>query len=288
MKLTAILIAALAALLLASTAYAAFPGRNGAVVYGKWSELVPSDVDPSLHTFSVEAQTLDGRTRPLADCGPCHEWLSPAVSPDGRTVAFVLGGSLESISIDGTDRRSIPLPAKQLDDPAFSPTGARLAASTDAGISITDLDGGGTRRVVRNAAHPAWSTRNWIAFVRDHAIYRVRPDGHGSRLLVRNAVLPAWSPDGTRLVFSRPRHGHGHGVFVADGDGRRVRRLRGAGAGTDVWDLSWSPDGHRLLLSRDAAGLVAVDLRGTVRRTFRLTGGDIVTPMGADWQPLPH
>lgn len=290
MKRTAILTVVLLALVAAS-ASAAFPGRNGAIVYGKWSELAPSDVSPSLHTFMLEQQAPDGRTGTLVDCGDCREWLDPAVSPDGSSVAFALDGALGLVSIDGTDRRTILFHAAGSGAPAFSPTGARLAFATGSGISVVNVDGTGVRRLVADADAPAWSTRNWIAFVRDDAIYRIRPDGRGLRLLVRDAVLPSWSPVGTRLAFSRPRrHPHGllrHGLDVARGDGSQVRSIPGSNSMSDLLDVAWSPNGRRLLVSRDLHGLLALDLRGRVRHTFQLHGGDINTPMGVDWQAEP-
>lgn len=287
MKRTIFLIAALLTLLPA-VAHATFPGRNGAIVYGKWSERVPGETNSSQHTFTLESQGLDGRTRTLVDCGPCVDAFSPTVSPDGSTVAFSLGGSIELMSIDGTDRRRIPFRANAAGDPAFSPRGTRLAFTTTAGISIGNLDGSGVRRLVSNALAPAWSSRGWIAFVRHDAVYRVRPDGRGLRLLVRNAVMPAWSPDGKQLAFSRPRRMVGHGLLVSDGDGRRVRRLRGRDLDVDICDVAWSPDGRRLVLGIDGGPLIVTDRHGVTKSVLRLHGGEMVTPMRVDWQPLPR
>ncbi len=306
----AVLVAALLLALLPAVALAAFPGRNGAIVYGYdgWDDGYDGE-DLYQVERGIYVERLWHRRR-LVGCheiGPYTEpslcdrrtYSAPAVSPDGALVAFDAGASLGVVGIDGRGLRL--LPARTADDgqPAFAPTGTQLVF-TGAGsdLWIRDLaDDTSSRQLVRRASSPAWSTRDWIAFVRDGAIYRVRPDGSELRRLARDGSAPAWSPDGTRLAFTRSnRSRHGRilrlgGLFVVHADGGHLRRLPRQERDADsLVDLAWSPDGRRLLAFDDAA--IAVDLSGRMRHGFGVEdydGADSIDSIyGVDWRPLPR
>jgi Tol biopolymer transport system component len=291
----AVLFTVLCAVVSNAAADAAFPGRNGALLYGQSTEILGhSDDDGAYYryAFTLELQTFDGRTTTLSGCDECDWWwYDAAASPDGTLIAFPEGAGLYFVRSTGQLHQEVSFGHHSPIQPAFSPDGRHVVFTSGNGIWIGPLTGGRPQRVSARARSPAWSTRNWIAFVRDGDIYRIRPDGHGLRRLVRDADLPTWSPDGTRLAFSRPRIHNGvrrhHGVYTSDAAGGRVRPLDGRGATGVVADIAWSPDGRRLLLSRGSDGLLVVDLRGDVRREIEMDGYDAATPMGVDWQPLP-
>lgn len=289
--------AAMAPLLLAAPAGAAFPGRDGALVYG-WFSYLTDTLEPHERTHSETAirsiapaggqpETLRGCTRDLGapDAGDCSiTYGSPAVSPDGRRVAFDAGARLAMMRIHGASFRL--LPAHSADDgaPAFSPTGTRIAFTAGGAIKTSSVLGASTRTTTDDGRAPAWSTRRWIAFVRDDGIYRVRPDGRGLRRLVarRGCDDVAWSPHGTRLAFAC-----GLRLYLADGDGGHVRRipLRYLSATSVVW----APSGTRLAVTPFDGGVVTLRLDGTRQR--ELVGG-VYSSQGAygsaglDWQPL--
>jgi Tol biopolymer transport system component len=73
----------------------------------------------------------------------------------------------------------------------------------------------------------------------------VRPNGGGLRRLAKNASPFAWSPDGTRLVFARTRYTGVIAINVVELASGRITRLAGLGEGDDVTDISWSPTAHR-------------------------------------------
>jgi Tol biopolymer transport system component len=308
MKRAAILTFALLALVPAF-AHAAFPGRNGAIVYGYDGYSYNEDDYSSLVERGIYVKSgwhkrrLFGCTEVVFSSAPSscdrHPLSDPAVSPNGTPVAFDAGTSLGVVGIDGRGFRL--LPARTADDgqPAFAPTGTQLVFTGARGdLWIRDLaDDSSARQLVRGASSPAWSTHDWIAFVRAEAIYRVRPDGRGLRRLARNGSAPTWSPDGTRLAFTRSsRSRHGRivrlgGLFVVDADGGHLRRLPRQERDADSFvDLAWSPDGRRLLAFDDA--VIAVDLSGRMRHGFGVEDYDgansIDSIYGVDWRPLPE
>jgi Tol biopolymer transport system component len=74
----------------------------------------------------------------------------------------------------------------------------------------------------------------------------VRPNGGGLRRLAKNASPFAWSPDGTRLVFARTHYTGGIAINVVELASGKITRLAGLGDGDDVTDISWSPDGSQI------------------------------------------
>jgi len=291
------IIAAAALTLLAVPAGAAFPGRDGNVVYGWFSYLTDiyepherTQDETAIRAISPtggEPATLRGCTRVPGqpDAGDCSiSYSSPTVSPDGRWLVFDAGAQLALMHVDGTSFELLRAHGADDGAPAFSPTGNRIAFTAGGAIETSNLRGKSTRTTTAHGSAPAWSTHRWIAFVRKNGIYRIRPDGRGLRRLVarRGCDDVAWSPHGTRLAFTcRLR------LYLADGDGRHVKRVRARYL--DAVDVAWAPDGKRLAVTPFDGGVVTLRLDGTHQR--ELVGG-VYSPQGAygatglDWQPL--
>lgn len=194
---------------------------------------------------------------------------TPAISPDGRSVAFTRnveetasqtdlfvmpfeGGRVMRVSVA---RGSINMA------PSWSPDGRRLVFSSDRSgrneIYISDADGTNVSLLTadafgerNNRADPSWSPdgrlvaysslvggRRQILTInlRDRAVSQVTSEGQND--------TPAWAPDGRHLVFTSTRSGTEQ-LWVVDTETGRSRQLtRGGGARLADWSprLSVSP-----------------------------------------------
>jgi Tol biopolymer transport system component len=170
--------------------------------------------------------------RPLTYTGRDY---SPAVSPDGKTMAFVSDRDgkkrvwLRQIQGGGEQ----PLTEGPDDDyPRFSPDGSsilfvRTSRETPAAIYRQSLVGGELRRVAENAVSADWSPDGrQIAFIRwgldgQRAISQIwltAPDGSGAREIHRagdQLAAPRFSPDARRLAMF---------ILAQGGPGSRRRR----------------------------------------------------------------
>jgi Tol biopolymer transport system component/imidazolonepropionase-like amidohydrolase len=164
-------------------------------------------------SFTRPAFTPKRRTFDLTGPQRTHGVVHPAVSPDGRAVAFAALGDLWLMRIGGAAQR-ITHDAAFDTDPAWSPDGASLAFSSDRdgfmNIWIHAIQSGTDRQVTHSTAA---------------------------------ALEPAWSPDGQRIAFGDP-DGLVQIVDVATSAVSKAHdRLFEAGR------ASWAPDGRALVVA---------------------------------------
>jgi eukaryotic-like serine/threonine-protein kinase len=137
--------------------------------------------------------------------------LDPALSADGRLVAFVTGPLFRTRlyvrQVEGGNPVAITLEDQGFARmPRWSPDGERLVYSSDRGIELIPALGGTPRVLVQR--RPG----DWLD--------------------------AAWSPDGKSIVYAL-----GDSVLVRTVDGNTVR---GLGRLNEAHSCSWSPDGRRI------------------------------------------
>jgi Tol biopolymer transport system component len=166
---------------------------------------------------------------------PAYRWMtfsgrdsSPAVSPDGRTVAFASDrdGQLRIWLKQVSGEAEAPLTTGPDDFPRFSPDGAEIL------FARAGPDG--------------------------PSLYRAAVLGGAARRLVAGASEGDWSPDGTRVAFLRLVSEEGStvsSVNVAAADGSGVREVARVPAGLRA--PRWSPDGETLAMVTSSGSLLA-------------------------------
>jgi hypothetical protein len=190
-------------------------------------------------TSSIYAVRLpDGDPKQLTFPGSGESDLSPALSPDGKTIAFVRG------------------PPHQ-----HALTTAKVA---DPGVTKT-LDS-------EDDSQPAWSTNGqYIVFHRSTStgagLYRIDTDTHAGLWVSTNPTdqSPTWSP-GPGIVYHE-RTETGYVLFIRQG-GNLHQLVDGA-------EPSWSPDGDFVVFHRDDRVMVVdvTDAQAGDVKTIVATGG---------------
>jgi len=179
----------------------------------------------------TRAEAPPGAAAPLAADSPAVTLARyPAVSPDGRTVAFSYQGDLFTAPVGGGTAGRLTVNPGYDGHPSWSPDGGRIAFSSDRfgneDVFVVDADGGGLRRLTWHSADDVpggWTPDGRIAFQTrrtylqvewEREIYTVSASGGTpDRWLDATGFEPRPSPDGRFLAFvfgSNPRERKGY------------------------------------------------------------------------------
>jgi TolB protein len=265
-------------------AYVAVDGRPPAQRY----RLIVTDAD------GYNPRTVADSTEPL---------MSPAWSPDGRSLAYVsFEGKASAIYVQRLatgERVRVSARAGINGAPAWSPDGGRLALtlSRDGNLDIYTLDlaSQALTRVTTDEAidtEPEWARDGEsLYFTSDRAgsaqIYRVALDGarRAERVTFTNSynARPRLSPDGKELAMVTLDRG-GYRIAVMELASRNLRVLT-----TSAQDdsPSFAPNGAMLIYASREGGrgaLAAVSADGAFHQRLSSDQGDVRDPA---WSPIP-
>ena len=196
-----------------------------------------------------------GRSQLISD--PAND-SAPAVSPDGRRIAFETDrdGNYEIYVMDVAGTNPVRLTNDPARDqaPAWSPDGRRLVFTSDrdsrasADVYVMNADGTGVERLSNDQAHwaPQFSPDGTKLAVQVNLDVQIFGLGDGSRQRLtfapQNGMNPTWSPDSRRLAFVTTRNGRAE-IFTMNADGSDAKVLVTMATGA-VIDPRWSPDGN--------------------------------------------
>ncbi len=239
------------------------------------------------------------------------EWPGPgklSLSPDGRWVAYDLGGDVFLLAVRGTrEAVLVENPANDF-NPIWTPDGNRILFTSDRTgtfgiwvLSVADGNPRGAPELLRADMGKTWPLRfagaNTYFYgvqtgMQDVYVAELDPDtgkvtappSQASRRLVGANRWPEWSPDGKLLAFVSDQPPGGQNLpmlsilTLETGKQEELHpRMK------DIQRLRWSPDGRSILAGgrdeRDRRGLYRIDAQTGDVSPSVLSGG-----MGVVWQ----
>ncbi len=224
---------------------------------------------------SWDVNSLRGESREITIDTRSGTWMAVDVSPDGQSIVFDLLGDIYVLPIAGGKAQSIESGLSWSMQPRFSPDGAEIAYTSDAGggdnIWIMNVDGSAARQLskedFRLLNNPDWS-----------------PDGD---YVIAKKHFTTTRSAGTGEIWMYHRNG-GDGIAVVERPSEAHQKALG--------ESVFSPDGRYIYYSMDptpgAAFEYAQDSNGQVMaiQRFDLKSGEsesFVSGAGGAVRPTP-
>ncbi len=197
-----------------------------------WSRRAPATTDAVAPQFSRVVRLTSG---------PARE-IGPAISPDGKWVAYVS---------DLSGRPDVWIKFLAGGDAANLTAAAGLDISTNTGIGGVEIAPDGTRVAVM--AKTRGSTTPFSTWELPAPL-----PGVPRKLLDDGFLGMRWSPDGRRITFIRAGSYAGDALWVADADGSNQQELIPARDGMHVHWPTWSQDGF-IYFNRTLGTIINLD-----------------------------
>lgn len=322
------LLALLAGALAAVPASAAYPYIGAPIVYvGLQDRVVPEEGIVGVEPVGLRSIRL-GQPRSAARVLTDDSISAPAVSPDGRWIAFSLSGSIALMRTDGSGMRRVTVRGADSADrePSFSPSGNRIVfvrhddetfpGGNEGDVYSVRTDGGGLRQITSGGAadrSPAISPNGrQIVFGRTpvgkgfQRLYSVRPDSSDMRNLTPriparrrpgerhfSAEDPAFSPNGRTIAFTVSAGSGAENIYTMHPSGNRLRSLTGVGERPlsrrfKLSEPAFSPSGHFLLVTARDPGHTELAVIDLADRSDLLGTGGTIQGEAAAWIPPPR
>jgi Tol biopolymer transport system component len=305
---TTLIAICLAALALAPSANATFPGGNGKIVYVAGGNLATINPDG---TGQVQ----------LTNTGDAGH---PSWSLDGSKIAFdrTIGGNSDIwvMNADGTGMTQLTNDPAADSDPTWSPDATRIAfVSTrdgDSEIYSMNADGSGQVNLTNNTttdAAPDWAPDgSLIAFYHStggfthNGIWTMNPDGTDQREVSITyppssqfnsntpGNEPSWHPEGWRLAYSvysscgsSSSLKATQDVLAVDRDGSNPRVLTGSCNVAYYAAPAWSPTAGQIAFTRRSC-VECTDWRIAVANADGTNRVEIADGNSPNWQATPQ
>jgi len=196
--------------------------------------------------FAIHAQPGGGAVRVTLHEGTS---MAAALSPDGRTIAIDLLGTLWTMPAAGGTATPITDIAMDARQPSWSPDGTRIAFQ-------------------------AYRSSTW-------QIWTVKPDGTDLRPVTSGPYddrEPAWSPDGRQIAFSSDRSGS-YDVWLLTLASGGVSQL--TTAASNEFQPSWRSGSAEIVYvsdRREHPGVYASAAAGGAERLVAASSGNVAGP----------
>ena len=174
-----------------------------------------------------------------------------AISPDGRSILKVEGGSIQIRPADDPEWRQLPNSGRGF-NPTFSPDGQSVAFEVGGGISKVSVNGGPALPLTASGNSPHWGFDDTIVYNDDvGTLYRVSSSGGDPQVLLDsdtvNVLRPHLLPNGKAVVFGTGLRADSR-IFILEIETGEVRQLVASGN-----QPRYVPTGHLIYGHADGA-----------------------------------